>query len=784
MSDARITQPGAVAIEEVKSMLNKLLKWLELYPKIKRFLYNRYVHKSSEILLPPSVTRKPSAFAKYRFDRITGDFVVLIIVMVLAVVASRYYATYDLNQRLYSVSSDEAAFILEAALVLSKRVGPVLVAFIILAGAIGLFRVVKGWTSRERCVLLMIVAGSLLFLNWGHSIYQPVVQVGTASAAYDKALKDWNNGRHKESRIRFQILYERSPLPDIRDDALGRVAGAFYWEGNYRAAVEESCKFIAWYPDSEIYEPMVTTLHWAIYQLGQSEGREKAEQFLHEIATKYGLLCQREASPFWLGISPGAKAASDDRFSYMLGGKTSYSLLAEQEDTPWLKQFAHRYPNDKAAEYALFIAKEYDTLIHEYSQSELIDYAYYLRARDAWRRGDIDTAIQYYLELENELPESEYLADAYDDLGLIYEKLGDDYRALDYYFLRDREYQQKYGAFFFVSCDIMYILDVKLDIDQLQFYIANRSTDVGLDTLEYSLAEKFFSHQDWTAAKTKFEEVSTRFPHSPVTEECDKNITLLARIEAIMSTPQPDSLLEFAKLLCEEELIFYNELWNRGRAFWTAGPETPTEYFERNNDYLVAVNVLEQLISNYPDHSRIDEALYLQAQAYEKLGNWSAFLPHQGTITVSPESRAYRDKATEAYSELISRFPGSQLAERSLQRMANIYLSIPYDFQRARETLRTIADTYPQHNIANNSLNWIAWTYAIEANLFPTDSPEYVSKYQQALAAYEEIVRKYPDGHIGDLARQNVKVISEKLIDPAKRVPLEIDWWLQINLHR
>jgi len=94
-----------------------------------------------------------------------------------------------------------------------------------------------------------------------------------------------------------------------------------------------------------------------------------------------------------------------------------------------------------------------------------------------------------------------------------------------------------------------------------------------------------------------------------------------------------------------------------------------------------------------------------------------------------------------------------------------------------QEQARQLVERYPQHHLANNLLNWIAWGYCYRANLNPVNSMEYVANYQRALQVYQELAKRYPDGEMAKNAKANIPIIQEKLRSPEARRQIAEGRW-------
>lgn len=757
-----------------KTLTKVVRNLIEYLPRISSKFRERYLKPQPEILtVSKDRGKKRGLGLKYDLRKFARELILALSIFSLLLIGIRYLAAAFLAFRLYGGTYDELAvlgrgegIVAERGISLALFVG-VLVAWI---SGILLYRLDRANLSYT--LMLSGICAAATMANFAYNPARSVIDQLVASVVYLNAMNDWNNENYADSIEPFRILAERNPIPRLRDDSLGRLGGALYYEQDFVSAVEESCKFLALFPDSDLYERQVTTLHWAIYMMGESLGKELAEERLNEISARYGFVCQAEASPFWLGISPEKRAASYSPFERD-EADLPFPILAERKDYPWLEEFAKKYPDQREAEYALFIVEDFGELIDRYPDSVLLDRAHYRRAEEAEKSGRTDLAEQYYQELADEFPDSQYVSNAYSQLASINLERGDYFDSLQYYFLRDEHLEEQYGISFLFDQDILYLIDIVLETEGLREYLLFdlKLTDYGLEIIYYSLAERLFAEQDWVGAAVKFEQILEDFPNSAVAELAAENVTLIERIQELLGRPYPVSHLEFAEfLITEKDPIFYNDMWSGYRAQVALEREAPSGYFEKNNDYVVAVNALTDFLPDTGTASQVGRGLFLRGTAYERLGNWTAFMPHQGVERPTEGSRWYRSQAAANYSELIRRFPELPESEEALERLANLFLSIPCDFESARAVLRSIAEDYPDHRLANNALNWIAWTLSIEANLYPIDSPEYVGKYTEALTFYEEILRDYPEGHVADLARQNRALISEKLADPGKRL--------------
>jgi len=99
------------------------------------------------------------------------------------------------------------------------------------------------------------------------------------------------------------------------------------------------------------------------------------------------------------------------------------------------------------------------------------------------------------------------------------------------------------------------------------------------------------------------------------------------------------------------------------------------------------------------------------------------------------------------------------------------------DIIAMQKQARSLIERYPEHHLANNFLNWIAWGYCYRANLNPAYSGEYIENYRNALHTYRELLARYPYGELAEGARENIPIIEQKLRSPEARRPVPEGRW-------
>jgi outer membrane protein assembly factor BamD len=99
-------------------------------------------------------------------------------------------------------------------------------------------------------------------------------------------------------------------------------------------------------------------------------------------------------------------------------------------------------------------------------------------------------------------------------------------------------------------------------------------------------------------------------------------------------------------------------------------------YFKTRQSYAAAVARLQSLVDTYPLYSGASEALYILGTAYERqveMVRSSAF----SELAKSRLIQQYSDKAAEAYSRILTRYPATERVEDAKERLAEMKRPIP-----------------------------------------------------------------------------------------------------------
>jgi len=231
--------------------------------------------------------------------------------------------------------------------------------------------------------------------------------------------------------------------------------------------------------------------------------------------------------------------------------------------------------------------------------------------------------------------------------------------------------------------------------------------------------------------------VQLLFPSKLDTEVISKYLELNIRSKK--------SPVEFASYIIERPKCLKTILWKSypSEIFLAS----TIQYYEFTNPGKLAVEILST--SSTPPTNPL-----LLPKAFEL---WYKLLP----LDSKKRSRV-RQKCAEAYSNVTLDHEG-EVQKNAVIKRALIFLDEPHDFSNARRYFRSYVNQFPKDKLANNSLNWIAWTYCVEANKNLYKKAEFIALYEHAYVIYKEIAKDYPSGHVGKNAKRALKIIKSKL---------------------
>jgi tetratricopeptide (TPR) repeat protein len=289
----------------------------------------------------------------------------------------------------------------------------------------------------------------------------------------------------------------------------------------------------------------------------------------------------------------------------------------------------------------------------------------------------------------------------------------------------------------------------------------------------------------------------------PIAQISYDRIEIIEIMCEVADLEPPQSLYDLAMFLSSNRGVFRNSLWDLPNRAQIGEGVSPTYFMSHDTSYRIA-EILESLLSNYPDF--IAQATYnrsslefergMDATLYEIATNYHEAASDQALQdpVVLEETRV---KAVNAYRRLLSNLPqDSKEFDKVFEAIGSLYLHHP-DFDKSwpwryteddmrgmRREYTRLVNEYPNHHLANNALNWLAWSYCYSANLHTfgpdvenPDWAKYDENYRKALDAYRQLAKMNPLSGITQNARYAMTIIEDKLRDPDKRKPVPEERW-------
>lgn len=392
--------------------------------------------------------RRGSRYQNF-INRFGNRYVITIyIVMILLAIAFVSYTLTlaSLSARRYNIDVDEINLITRFDDRITAFFKFISIASIVIIFLFGL----TGWLKKKMSFVFFAVSMFLvLLLGFGYSRipnYKDFVNSTLQDSAYLEGLEKWDEKNFGEAISLFTRIYVSNKDASDADNALGRVAGAQYRTKQYKDSIKTAAKLIYDYPDSDVREESITTLHWAIYMLGKQVELSTAIDYIKSIQEQYPV---REISPIWLGISPEA-------YQRMIEYEKETEITTD--DRKKLTILVDMFSQDRDRDYGLFLLQEYERIIDEMPGSKIIDWAYYARGTEAFIKGNYADAAEYYLDFANHFPYHRWKDDATYKAALSYLRLNNKVRfielmseALEYpdgdmiYWINNKIYQETIG---------------------------------------------------------------------------------------------------------------------------------------------------------------------------------------------------------------------------------------------------------------------------------------------------------------------------------------------------
>lgn len=738
--------------------IRNVISWLR---ELRAYWESRYPSESPVVTPTPDRRSRLRRWWDLNRGRILRDLVVCLLALNFAVVLTQYYVIWRVLSDTNLLTSDELGFILGSDFFLSGSIRmPVYFALGIVAVLCILLRasrsVTLGWH-----IGATVAIGICIALNTQYSDFEEVIIRHQSAVLYQKAVKEFQTGEYPVAERLFSSLLRTRRAPALDDEIKGWLIGIDYWEGDYVAATEAACRFLAEYGDSEIVDEITTTLHWSIYGLGHSLEFEEAVSELEKIRSKMGLVCYNEASPFWLAISPDVYYRAiatlsneqeyrlpegiyfSDRYSAWIADVCARLAYCEdlerlQGDFATLARLVARYPEEPGRDIALYILGQFDDI---HPDSPLYDAALMASGIHDEYAGHADRAAWYFDDFLEAFPHHRWRAEARVHRARCLSAQDDFGQAILEYARLIHEFSGGLSELANVEMaeeESEHLIREHIDLATLRLLIKANPTDEAIGEFKYWLGVKLFHERFFQDARAIFVEVQHDSPMSRAASRASEHIQTIDSLEPISQLQRADFLFEMARwYIAQVGLMSPGELpLVSGLTVFKVRLDIPASLlnspigFDRTSyplaydrqALLMAARYFDEFIESFPDDLRIADVLLGQGGIYEALG--------YGTL--GDESLQLHDQSVQAYRRYLELFPERDVAgtEKAITKIALIYLNKPVrvnaqDLQLMRENGRWLMQNFPNHHLANNILNWIGWSYCLEANMHPFDSPEY-----------------------------------------------------------
>jgi tetratricopeptide (TPR) repeat protein len=619
-----------------------------------------------------------------------------------------------------------------------------------------------------------------------------------------------------------------APIPP-EISLLDSVASDLYSKGRFKEILTTICQM----SNMQAWREILPYWRSSVYVLAHdpSMGPEKTLAWVEGLV-KENPACQKFSSPFWYAVPPELAWHIDSKRNYIfdessLGdmysvvfylplkkslateireedirhiclistGKPSARFVDLQHcefDARLMERYLQEYPQDQNVDYARFLLGLYDEIIMRgFDQNpHVYDLAYYEKGRRLFIQGKYREAISTYQAFlyADIFQNHPWRDDARWRVAEMYKRLGEYKDALANLAKMPEGSDETVPGYARMETNALYIADVLMPVDQLAQVVDGYMFPVLQPLLKYTLAERLLAGMQLERAREIFEQVIQEYgsqaPDEDAVNYAELAKTKLAVID-ILAYYMKNNNRDYQILISEYLEIydsfspFENELGNYFGLFDDGSYRPITEgYIMSRCRHFISARLLEEFISEHPDDPRVPELMIKVGERYETIASWE-LLPPSGDFLNS-----VRAQSANAYLNYIENFPGydDKLLDQALEHAGSLYLIRCVNVynpgsrycDRAsvigmRDTYKRLVEMVPKHHLANNMMNWIAWSYCYEANFPEISDEEYIEAYKNALNVYQEIARSYPEGAIGKNARDNIPIIRAKIADPSNR---------------
>ncbi len=724
------------------TMIEFISKLIELLEKLNTYFQKKYP-KDTGIIVPIGARR--SQLTRFWSD-VSASLIIILSIVLLLITGLRIWLLYNYYVFLYKLNSNINANF-------ANVFGEIKTILSFSALAVISFLLYELFTKRKRLSFREVLLPLAIVIIGGLTItshFEKKVENYIKAEAYYLAFRKFENLEFESARDVFTALERGSMGEDVGVDVRRVLAESNLNTGNVKESIIGLTALIAQGGYNET-SGEVLLLHTAIYALGKSMPLDDAMRFIDDLKTRYDV---KELSPIWLGIDP------QNNLHFIWDYVASFE--AQPADRMVLRILISKYPSDYYVDLARFAIGEYQYVTDNRPASIFRDWCVYKSAQTAYRKENYDTAIQYYTQFLQEFPNHRWTDDAVLLLAKSYEQNGHPEYALD--LLLSKDYFPDGDRMESIRAYRIALIDYYYDSHELrelilQYQHTRGTSQLYLPTFEYSLAEQLFRERSFEEAKQEFLKVEANYPGTVFSQYAAHNIEILTRIVEIKNTADGNWPIEVARLVMAPydsagdydeydkttHLVIYNDLYEGRRLRGLSSikwSDLTLAYHYQANDYLWAESLLEMECGAC---SNPDEVLYLRLLAYYNLTYPIAFIPSEAWVL---------ERLDQIATSLLNEFPNSPYTPEALSLNA-IGHANRMDFEGAAQLMLTLVNLYPNHTLANNAAIYSARSYRKLAS--ETEDPTLKALYYaMAKKTYEMTIEKYPSGHVGSEAMEEL----------------------------
>lgn len=646
--------------------------------------------------------------------------------------------------------------------------------------------------------------------------------------SYPASLVDAASIREMDTIYMYRQRWENEELeidPFTKDLVLKNYHNTvlqYYYDGRYTDMLELTCSIST----EEFRMPLLIFWRTATYRLAHdpSWGPETTIAWIDDLVSR-NPRCAMLASPYWTAIPQGIAWFIDEKLTVdftQLGRLYNRSEVEMPEDQPieqtsppteirkvcetydahmqlrceydsrLIDDLLTKYPNDPYVDYVKFIRGQYDLILSEgiAKNPNLYDQAYYRKGLAQFAQKDYEGALKTFQSFlfNDALQDHVWRDDARYRVAECYLNMGKYIDALENYVKANNEPDGKLPNYAQIGPNILYVADVLMPIVELESVVSMQVFTEYQPMLQYTLAERYLAERDYERARLTFQQVINEFGSKLIIpklgytygELANRKLKVIEVLEYYEKNRGPDYPILVADYLDSFETFspFENDLRYLIPMF--ESNLITEDYLNKRSRTLISIQMRSMFLNEYPTDSRAPELLFKLSKDYETVASWKN-LPKSNEFFINT-----RNAAAARFLEYIQKYPdyNTEYLDYALEHSGSVYMlgcnmgeCDILNVIAMRGVYLELVKQFPRHHLANNMLNWIAWSHCFEANEDFSVEENYVFAYQNALKIYKQIIANHPDGLTGENARESIKIIEIKLRDPANRTELPKPQW-------